>query len=405
MSSLTKKKFTMPPYISFLLFNFAFFMMDTTGSYFQIYLNNIGLNKATIGSITGTASLVALVFQPIFGVLTDSAKSKNRILQSLILCTALLYPLVLVNKSAVYILIIYIAFCIFRNFQHPLNTTMSVEFSERSGRPYGPIRMMGAVGYALMMSLVGIVSAQQNGVEKTFFLYSGICLLNILLIFFMPTMKGYNRKSEGKKVNPVLLLKSRPVLMLMLFQVLLGIANSMCRTYFAIYFTDDMGGSNALYGTMLSVGAAIEIPFLFMADRFLKKLGARRMLFILGMVTSMRWLVCFFAQNTITLFGVYALNFINILEGITYSLLLSRKVAPQLKTSVQTLSATIQNVVSILISSYLGGFLADLVGIRPLFLMGGIVAAVVTVVFCGFVLKFNDTEPVLGADQPASGSV
>lgn len=397
MTSPSKKKFSFPPYAAFLLFNCAFFMMDTTASYFQIYLNNIGLSKTMIGAITGTASLVALFFQPIFGVLTDSAKSKNRILQGLILLTAILYPLILLNKNFLYILLVYIAYSIFRNFQSPLNTTMSVEFSERSGHPYGPIRMMGAVGYSLMMSLVGMVSAQQNGVEKTFVLYSGICLLNVLLIFLMPTMKGYNRKSEGKKVSPAVLLRSRPLLTLILFQILLGISSSLCRSYFSIYFTDDMGGSNALYGTMLSVAAAIEIPFLFMADRFLNKLGPRKMLFILGIVTSMRWLVCFFAQNTATLFGVYCFNFINILETVTYSLLLSRMVAPQLKTSVQTLSATIQNVVSILISSYLGGFLADLVGIRPLFLVSGILAAVVTVVFCGFVLKFDQSEPALGS--------
>lgn len=389
----------MPPYVSFLLFNLVFFMMDTTGSYFQIYLNDIGLNKTMIGTITGTASLVALIFQPFFGVLTDSAPSKNRILQLLVILTAVLYPLILVSKSAAYILVIYVLYTIFRNFQHPLNTTMSVEFSERSGRPYGPIRMMGAVGYALMMSLVGVVSAQEQGVEKTFFLYSGVCLVNVLLIFLMPTMKGYNRRSEGKRISPLTLLRSRPILTLMLFQILLGVSNSICRNYFGIYFTDDMGGSNQLYGTMLSVAAAVEIPFLFMADRFLKKLGARRMLFILGIVTSIRWFVCFLAQNTATLFGVYCLNFINILETITYSLLLSRMVAPQLKTSVQTLSATIQNVVSILISSYLGGFLADLVGIRPLFLAGGILSAAVTVIFCTFVLKFDVEKPILDANE------
>ena len=104
-----------------------------------------------------------------------------------------------------------------RNFQHPLNTTLSVEYSEQSRRPYGPIRMMGAVGYALMMSLVGVVSAQEHGVEKTFILYSGICLLNILLIFLLPPMKGHNRKSEGKKMSPAVLFKSKPILMLILF--------------------------------------------------------------------------------------------------------------------------------------------------------------------------------------------
>lgn len=397
MSTSAKKRFSIPPYVSFLLFNFVFFMMDTTISYFQIYLNDIGLNKATIGTITGTASLVALVFQPVFGALADGSKSKNRILQLLILCTGLLYPLILANNSFLYILLIYTAYAIFRNFQYPLNTTMSVEFSEQTGRPYGPIRMMGAVGYALMMSLVGIVSAQEHGVEKTFYLYTLICLINILLIFLMPTMKGYNRKSEGEKVSPLMLLKSRPILTLILFQVLMSISSNLCHSYFSIYFTDDMGGSNALYGMMLSVSAAVEIPFLFLSDRFLKKLGAKKMLFILGTVTSLRWLVSFFATSTTTLFIVQCGNFISILEGVTYSLLLSRMVAPQLKTSVQTLSVTIQSVVSILFSSYIGGFLADLIGIRPLFLISGLLALTVTVVFCGFVLKFDEQTSTLEA--------
>ncbi len=391
-----KRRF--PPYLAFLLFNAAFFMMDTTNSYFQIYLNNIGFTKTMIGTITGTASLVALVFQPVFGVMTDSARSKNRVLQGLILLTGVLYPLVLVNKSMIWILVIYTGYAIFRNFQSPLNTTLSVEYSEQSGRPYGPIRMMGAVGYAVMMAIVGAVSSQENGVEKTFFLYSGICLLNILLIFLMPRMKGHNRRSEGKKLSPMVLLKSRPILVLVLFQILINVSTSLCRSYFGIYFTDDMGGSNQLYGTMLSVAAAIEIPFLFMADRFLNKLGPRRMLFILGAVTAVRWIVCFFAQNTATLFAVYCGNFINILETVTFSLLLSRMVAPQLKTSVQTLSATIQNVASILISSYLGGMAADLIGIKPLFLVSGVLVAVVTFVFCGFVLKFDES----GANDAAA---
>lgn len=50
-----QKKRGFPPYIAFLLFNAAFFMMDTTNSYFQIYLNDIGMTKTMIGTIIGTA--------------------------------------------------------------------------------------------------------------------------------------------------------------------------------------------------------------------------------------------------------------------------------------------------------------------------------------------------------------
>ena len=390
---LASGKSIIPPYASFLMFNFVFFMLDTTASYFQIYLNDIGFNKTMIGSITGTASLVALFFQPIFGAAADASKSKTRILQLLLLITGLLYPMLLMNSSMIYIMVIYTAFVIFRRFQPSPNTTMSVEFSEQTGKPYGPIRMMGAVGYALMMMLISRIAGEEGGIPRTFYMFSVIAAANVGILFFMPKMEGHNTKASGNKVSPAALLKCKPVMTLILFQILLSISNGFGNSYFSLYFTQDIGGSNALYGTMLSVSAFIEIPFLFLADKLIKKLGTRKMLMILGIITACRWLICFLAKDTTTLFVVRCFNFIGILEGVTYSLSLSKLVAPRFKTSVQTLSATIQNVASILLSSYLGGFLADLVGIRPLYLVSAILVAVIVVIFCGFLLRIDEDTP------------
>ena len=387
------RKELISPYAAFLLFNFVFFMLDTTASYFQIYLNDIGMTKTMIGTITGTSSLVALFFQPLFGAWGDASKSKTRILQLLLVITGILYPLILLNRGMIYILIVYTVFVVFRRFQPSLNTAMSVEYSEISGRPYGPIRMMGAVGYALMMMVISRISDMEGGVPKTFWMFSLIAAVNILVLFFLPVMEGHNTKASGHKVSPAALVKSRPVMTLILFQILLSIANGFGNTYFPLYFTEEIGGSNALYGTMLSVSAFFEIPFLFLADRLIRKLGTRKMLMILGLANALRWLICFIARDTTTLFIVRCFNFIGILEGVTYSLALSRLVAPRFKTSVQTLSATIQYVASILLSSYLGGFLADLAGIRPLYLIAGVLVTVIVTVFCLFILKFDDSTP------------
>jgi PPP family 3-phenylpropionic acid transporter len=391
---VSSPKKALPPYTAFLLFNFVFFMLDTTASYFQIYLNDIGFTKTMIGTVSGTASLVALFFQPIFGAVADASKSKTRILQLFFLITAVLYPLLLINNSMAYILIIYTVFVVFRRFQPSLNTAMSVEFSEQSGKPYGPIRMMGAIGYALMMMLISHIAGQEGGIPRTFYMFTAIAMVNIVILFFLPKMEGHNTRTSGSKVSPAALLKCKPVITLILFQILLSIANSFGNSYFSLFFTKDIGGSNALYGTMLSVSAFIEIPFLFLSDKLIKKLGTRRMFMVLGIITACRWLVCFLAHDTTTLFVVRCFNFISILEVVTYSLSLSRLVSPRFKTSVQTLSATIQNVASILLTSYLGGFLADLIGIRPLFLVSAILVAVVVTVFCGFVLNFDDSASV-----------
>ena len=144
---------------------------------------------------------------------------------------------------------------------------------------------------------------------------------------------------------------------------------------------------------MLSVSAFVEIPFLFLADRMIRKLGTRKMLAVLGLVTACRWFVCFAARDTLTLFVVRCFNFVSILETVTYSLSLSRLVAPRFKTSVQTLAMTTQNVASILLPSYLGGWLADLMGIRPLYLLAGVMVTAVVIVFCGFLLRFDENTP------------
>lgn len=394
-----KTRKLIPPYFSFLLFNLIFFMLDTTASYFQIFLKSTGLSLTQIGTITGTSSLVALVFQPVFGAIADASKSKNKILVFLLLITAVLYPLLTLNNNMIYVLLIYTVFVVFRRFQPSLNTTMSVEYSEISGKPYGPIRMMGAVGYTIMMSVITFIAGKYEGNEAafyplTFYIFSIIAVVTAGITFLMPRMAGHNNKKEGKKVSPLALVKSRPVMTLILFQILLNIAGGFGNSYFSIYFTETMGGSNALYGTLLSVRAFIEIPFLFFSDKLIKKLGTKRMLFILGIMNAIRHFMNYFATSPTLLFASGLGNFIGILETVAYSLTLSRLVSPKFKTSVQTLSATIQNICSILLSSYLGGYLADLFGIRPMFLVSGILITVITVVFCGFVLKVDENTPV-----------
>lgn len=380
-------------YLSFMLFNFAFFMMDTTSSYFSIYLNEIGFSKAMIGIISGTASAFALVMQPTIGIIADSSKSKNRLLQALILVTAILYPLILLNHSFAYVLVIYTIYNCFRRTQPSLNTSMSVEFAESAHRDYGPIRTMGALGYSLVMFLVAqIAGIPEKGTRLTFFTYSVFCVINILLIFLLPPIHGHNRSHSKQRLPVRTILSSRPIRLLIIYMVFYSLAHGLYSSYFSIYFTNDLGGSNELYGTMLSVGAFCEIPFLFIADRLARKVGTKRVLLILGLLSATRWLLTYLIGTPQGQFAVQMLNCINMLNSVTISITLSRLVAPQFKTTVQTLLVTFESVVSIIISSFLGGFFADLVGIRPMFLIAAIVCYTASVIFPGLLIHQKDLE-------------
>lgn len=362
------------PYTAFLIFNTVFFMMDTVSSYFNIYLDELGFTKTMIGTVTGVAWLAAMVCQPGLGAFLDRSASRTRMLQGLILITALLYPLLLLNGSFGYILCVYTVYLIFRRLQPAVNTALSVEFAEQRGRDYGPIRMMGAVGYTLMMGLVSWIAGRENGTANTFWLYSVICLGNILLLFLLPPMPGHNARRGRKKVSSLSLLKNKGVVLLILFHVLIATANGIGSAFFSIYTASEMGTGNTLYGIMVAVGSLLEIPFLFLADRIIRRLGARKTVFTLGLLTAVRWGNAFLPAGAGQLFITQGMNFVIILEGVTVALLLSRLVRPEVKTAAQTLAASIQGIASILISTFGGGVLADSFGIRPLFLIAAAIA-------------------------------
>ena len=230
-------------------------MMDPMSSYFNIYLDQLGFTKTMIGTVSAVSSLAAMLCQPVGGALMDRAQSRRRMLQLLILLTAALYPLLLLNSSFVYILGIYTVYFTFRRLQPAVNTALSVEFAEENGRDYGPIRMMGAIGYTLMMVLVSRVAGMEKGVERTFGLYSAVCLFNVLLLFLLPPMPGHNKSPRESRVSPLSLLKSRSVKLLILYHVLIATANGISQTFFPIYATGDMGVSNSLYGIMVATGS------------------------------------------------------------------------------------------------------------------------------------------------------
>lgn len=344
-------------------------MMDTVNSYFNIYLDGLGFTKTMIGTVTGVSYLIALACQPVFAALMDRSASRTRMLQGLILITAALYPLLLLNNSFAYILVLYAVFTVFRRLQPALNTAISVEYAGESGRDYGPIRMMGAVGYTAMMTFISYLAGTEGGVQKTFWFYSLICLGNVLLLFLLPPMPGHNRHGKKESVSPWSLLKNRGLALLILYHVLICTANGVGNTFFPIYAANEMGAGNSFYGVMVTVGSMLEIPFLFMADRIIRRLGIRRTVALLGLLTALRWGNAYLAQSTGQLFVTQGLNFVNILEGVVVAIMINRLVAPQLKTVAQTLAVTVQGVLGILISSVAGGVLADWIGIRPLFMI------------------------------------
>jgi PPP family 3-phenylpropionic acid transporter len=106
----------MPINLAYFLFFYVFIYMSNAvyGTFIPLYFQHLGFTQPQIGTLLSLGPLIAILAQPVWGTLSDRAKTKNRILLLLIAGSGgamLLYPL---SNQFAYLLIMI---CVFTFFQ------------------------------------------------------------------------------------------------------------------------------------------------------------------------------------------------------------------------------------------------------------------------------------------------
>src|SRR5690606_12080279 len=92
--SCATMRFTLRNFFLFYFFIYAAHAIYNT--FLPLYFDDIGFSSVQIGTILSLGPFIAMLAQPIWGALSDRAKTKNRILLILIAgsgLTMLLYPI------------------------------------------------------------------------------------------------------------------------------------------------------------------------------------------------------------------------------------------------------------------------------------------------------------------------
>ena len=86
MQTSPKDSFPVRIFMVYVIFYAGQAMYNT---YLNLFLNDSGFNMSAIGLVQSAATLALVLVQPLWGVLSDKSKSKNRIISLLALVTAL----------------------------------------------------------------------------------------------------------------------------------------------------------------------------------------------------------------------------------------------------------------------------------------------------------------------------
>ncbi len=312
-SSLYNKNY----WVFSLYFFLYFFIMGAYFPFFPVWLKMVGLDQASTGYVFSFISLFALVFQPIFGLISDKLGLKKHLLWIITLLLVLFGPFFIfifgpLLKFNITLGAIVGGFYLGIVFSGgaPAIEALVEKISRRSGFEFGRSRMFGCFGWAICASFVGIMISKN--VNAVYWLCSGFALILLVLVKIADPAKtsttdvvekmGLNKPEPFNLKLALDLLSMRKTWFFMLYIV--GVActydvfDQQFANFFTSFFSSEQVGREA-FGYVTTLGEFLNATVMFFAPIIVMKIGSKNTLLIAGIIMSIRITGSAFASTAI----------------------------------------------------------------------------------------------------------
>lgn len=350
-------------------FLILFVGMGALNPFVNLYYAYRHLSGTQIGLLGTVGSLVALSIAPLWGRLNDTVSHPRRIMQFTFIGSALF--LFVMSLQTIFLAI---ALCVglealMSGGSDSLRNAQAVSVAEEAQVGYGSIRLWGSLGWAIAAPVSGWI-VQQTGIRAIFYIYAVAALLAAAVLGLVTTQVKRRPLAEENLCdtpNPAFREVARgvwknPELMGFFVALVVMWAATNGTKFEALYLTQ-LGAPATIIGWVNTVAGGTEVPFMMLADRFLRKFGSTRGLilaFCLNACSLIYLLIhpsipAVFVMKVIAAIGnsFYMLSFV--------SFIVERAPARQSATVLALYGTTANALVNIVISPFMG-FLFDRIG-------------------------------------------
>jgi PPP family 3-phenylpropionic acid transporter len=344
--------------------------------YLPVFYRETGLGLPEIGFLSALGATVQLALAPVWGGLADRFP-RTRLTLPLGCAIAAAGGAALFASTTFEGVLVgsVIMFAGMSGIAPTLDSrTLEILGPERRDR-YGQVRAFGSLAFVISTLLVGLV-LDTRGARDLFLIFVPALLLAMLVTATIA------RRGGGRSVNVMrgarAILGFPGVALFLVGFAVIWSALSAVNAFYSVQVVA-LGGDTALVGIAWSVGAAIEVPFMYAFPRLGARFGTERLL-VLGTISFvLRSLLAALATSPAMLVVISPL------EGLGYSAVfvggvtvLAARAPGGMGGTAQGLFAASAGLASI-IGSFAGGAIAGVIGIRGLFAIGAGVGCVGTV--------------------------
>ncbi|MCI8525487.1 MAG: MFS transporter [Oscillospiraceae bacterium] len=350
---------------------FIYGMTSAYSAFMPVYLSahHSSIVKGYLLSIGCVVSLFAPVA---VGKLTDRARSKNLVLAVIAALAAVLFSASYLSSGAVYLAVVLAALTFCNSPLGGLLDTVTLEGTAAGGVAYGPVRMMGTVGFGVVAVVMGILATRSLG--AAFAVYPAVAALGIVCLLRAPQTPGHADPREKLPVLPIL--RDRNIRLLFLLNAVGYFCFFYCQHFYNEYVLDLLGLPAWVWGLHSFMNILLEIPFFFLFDKIMRRVSLRAMLSVCMAVSVVRYLLLPVVSTAAGILLTAALTG-GWVTFITYcvTLYIKRHMPPALIASSIGLQYALPLGAGTLLADLAGGYLTSFLGIRGgLFLCAGICA-------------------------------
>lgn len=337
-----------------------------------VFLLSRGFESSMIGVIIAAGNILGVVLQPVVASIADRSEKISLHKLTAILSGVMILLLVLlyfVPNGLIAVAVLFLLTDTFLQVIQPLVNSVSVYYVNQGvSVDFGAARGIGSLSYAAASYVLGI-AVEKFGTRSI--LVAGILVALVLLItvLSMPVLSS-SAASRPKEKEPeqndsgllVFVDRYKNFMLTLAGITLLFTFHNMNNAYL-IKVIENVGGTSADMGRMLSIAAVTELPVMFLFSRISKHFKSSTLLMVSGVFFAIRAAGFMLAGNVMIMYlvamlqiGSFALYIPSSVYYVNETMLDQDKFKGQ---AVMTATNTLGGV----FGSLFGGFLIDNAGV------------------------------------------
>ena len=281
------------------LSGFYFFYFASLGvliPYWSLYLKSLGYNSLAIGGLVAILPATKLVAPYIWGWLADHTRRSMFIIRLASLLALVSFSLVFFSQELWWLILAMLLFSFFWNAILPQFEALTLNHLGNDVHRYSIVRLWGSLGFIVVVVVIGDL-LQDYGAE----VIPLIVLCTFFVIAVMSFLVPEKLNIPHSDHSPIWFVIKKPkVLAFLAVCFLMLCSHGPYYTFYTIYL-EELGYSSHMIGVLWAVGVLAEIVIFLLMHRLLPVFGARKLLIVTLLLTTLRWLLIGFFANDLSM--------------------------------------------------------------------------------------------------------